>query len=405
MRESAIRRVGDLSDPDLVSLAPGFPDPTMFAWEEIREIAQSILTGSDPSVLQYGPTRGHRPLLEALSDMLADRGIRARPDEVIVTTGSQQALDLCARVLLNPGDIVLVERPTYTGAIIAFGNAQARLVCVDQDGEGINLEQLDAAAARERSAGNRVAFVYVTPNFQNPSGVLTSPERRLRLLEWAVHQGVLIVEDDPYGALFFEDVATAADTRPIKADDIAGCVIYLSTFSKTVAPGFRVAWMAAPRPFIDTFEIAKQATDLCSGALDQRIIQQMWQRGTLVSRLPSLRACYQKKRAAMELALREQLGDFVSWTQPKGGFFLWALFPSVTDTDALLTKSIAHKVAFVPGRAFFTEDRGSRYARLCFATPTPERIHTAVARLAEALFEDLETTGLPTSAQPSQQED
>ena len=339
-----------------------------------------------------------------MSDILADRGIQATPDDVIVTTGSQQALDLCARVFLDPGDVVLVERPTYTGAITAFANAGARLVSVEQDAGGINVEALGVAIARERSAGHRVPFVYVTPNFQNPSGVLASLDRRVRILEWAIEHDVLIVEDDPYGALFFDDVASAAETRPIKADDIDGRVIYLSSFSKTVAPGFRVAWMAAPRVILEKVEIAKQASDLCTGALDQRIVQQLWERGVLARRLPQLRECYQEKRTAMEQALRQELGDLVSWTQPKGGFFLWASFPAEIDTDALLISAIARHVAFVPGRAFFAEDGGSSCARLCFATPTPERIRTAVARLAAALHEALEATGSVASAQPSQED-
>jgi 2-aminoadipate transaminase len=315
-----------------------------------------------------------------------------------VTTGSQQALDLCGRVFIDPGDVVLAELPTYTGAIMAFGNAQARLVGVAQDGAGINLEDLDAALRRERSAGRRVAFVYVVPNFQNPTGLLMTLNRRQQLLQWSAERDVLIVEDDPYGALHFEDVASAADTRPIKADDVEGRVVYLSSFSKTVAPGFRVAWVAAPCALVDRMEVAKQSTDLCSGGLDQRIILELWKRGVLASRLPVLRECYQTRRTLMERALRRELGDLISWPQPRGGFFIWASFPDAIDTDRLLNRAMAHGVAYVPGSAFFVEPQVANCARLAFSGAPRDRIDTAITRLAAAVREELDAT-VPVAAQ------
>ena len=287
MHASAIRKAGDvgLASRDVISLAPGYPDPALFAWDEIREIAAAILTGTDASVLQYGATRGYRPLVEALPDLLEHRGITASPDEIIITTGSQQGLDLCARVFLDAGDVALVELPAYTGAMTSFWNAQGHLVGVQQDGAGIDIADLDRVLLRERAAGRRVAFVYVVPNFQNPTGLLMTLARRAELLAWAAARDVLIVEDDPYGALFFDDVATFAETRPIKADDREGRVVYLSSFSKTVAPGFRVAWIAAAAPLVARFEIAKQSADLCTSAIDQRFIYEIWRRGLLESRL------------------------------------------------------------------------------------------------------------------------
>ena len=246
-------------------------------------------------MLQYGLTRGYRPLIEALTEILESREIRATPEEVIVTTGSQQALDLCARVFVDPGDTVLVELPAYTGAITAFANQQARLVGVRQDAEGIDLVDLDRVVARERADGRRVALVYVVPNFQNPTGLLMSRERRARLLAWAGQQDVLIVEDDPYGVLHFDDVARAEETRPIKADDAEGRVVYLSTFSKTVAPGLRVAWIAGPAPIVARMEIAKQSADLCAGSLDQRLVYEVYRRGMLDRRLPLLRESLPEK--------------------------------------------------------------------------------------------------------------
>jgi 2-aminoadipate transaminase len=397
LRESAIRRAGDraMRTPDAVSFAPGYPEPESFAWEEFAAIAREVLSGADPAALQYGPTRGYPPLLAALPEVLAARGIRVMPQESIVTTGSQQGLDLCARVFIDPGDTVLVELPTYTGGITAFSNAQARLVGVNQDEEGIDLHHLDATLHRERTAGRRVAFVYVVPNFQNPSGLLMSRVRRTALLDWALRRDVMIVEDDPYGALYFDDVATAAETRPVKADDPDGRVVYLSSFSKTIAPGFRVAWITAAAPIVSKLEIAKQSADLCTGALDQRMVYEVVRRRVLDACLPRLRARYQDKRTAMEQALRRELGGTLTWTTPKGGFFLWATFPEPVDTDVLLDRAIHHGVVFVPGSAFYIERREARHARLSFSTPGLDSIRTGVERLAGALREELASMTRP----------
>jgi 2-aminoadipate transaminase len=402
MQASAIRKMGGLGGrvPDLISFAPGFPAPELFAWEEFRDVAQSVLSGSDPSVLQYGATRGYAPLVQALTQILSERGIAATPEEILVTTGSQQALDLTARVFIDPGSVVLVELPTYTGGITAFNNAQATLVGVGQDSDGIDLEDLDRVTARERAAGRRIAFLYVVPNFQNPTGVLVSLEKRQRLLEWAARRNVLIIEDDPYGALYFDDVAAAADTRPIKADDRDGRVVYLSSFSKTVAPGFRVAWVAAPAAITAKLEVAKQAADLCTGGLDQRIVYEVWKRGVLTARLPKLRSHYQEQRTVMTRALRRELGNLVSWPEPKGGFFLWAAFPERVNTDALLTRALARAVVYVAGSAFYVDGRSSNLARLAFSAPSAARIEEGVRRLAAAVREELDVSTSSALAAP-----
>jgi 2-aminoadipate transaminase len=389
MRESAIRRAGDVRGHDIISLAPGFPDPSLFAWEEFRDIAQTVLSGADPAALQYGPTRGYRPLIEALCEILHTRGMIAEPGEVIVTTGSQQGLDLCAKVFADAGDAILVELPTYTGAITAFGNAGAALAGVRQDADGIDLADLDRVYLREQGSGRRVPFVYVVPNFQNPTGRLMSLERRHALLEWAGRRRVLIVEDDPYGALFFDDITRLEDTRPIKADDRDGLVVYLSSFSKTLAPGFRVAWLTAPAAIVSKLEIAKQSADLCTGGLDQRIVCEMWTRGTLAARLPALRAAYQRKRTVMEQALRRELGDVVKWPEPKGGFFLWTTLAPPLDAGSMLSRAIEQGVIYVPGSAFFVDGGGAEYARLAFSWPDAERIELGIARLGRVIRNEL----------------
>jgi 2-aminoadipate transaminase len=387
LHESAIRKMGTLGVrvPDLVSFAAGFPDPVSFPWSELREIAGELLDGSDATVLQYGATRGYKPLLEAIVDVLAGRHVRATPEELIVTTGSQQGLDLVSRVMIEPGDVVLVELPTYTGAISVFVNAQARLAGVRQDADGINLDDLDRVCQRERAAGRRVNLLYLVPNFQNPTGLLIGLEKRRQLLEWADRRNVLIVEDDPYGVLYFDDVATEEETRPIKADDTGGRVIYMSTFSKTLAPGFRMAWVTAPAPLCARFELAKQSMDLSSGIFDQRVVNLAIRRGVLSKLAPQLRALYRSKRDAMVAALRAELGNTLTWPDPKGGFFLWAELPDGYDGDAVLERAIEQKVIFVAGSAFYVDGTGQNRIRLSFSHPTAERLKEGARRLAAAL--------------------
>ena len=388
LHESVLRKMGQViasRGGDLISFAAGYPDPMGFPWNEFREIASDLLSGEDGSVLQYGPTRGYRPLLESILGVLDARGITADLSEVMSTSGSQQGLDLIARVLIAPGDVVLVEVPTYTGAIAAFRNAQCRLVGVKQDPDGINLEELDAACMRQRADGARVNLLYLVPNFQNPAGILLSLEKRARLLEWAQYRNVLIVEDDPYGELYFDDVVSAAETRPLKADDTHGRVIYLSTFSKTLAPGFRMAWVAAPAPIVERFDTAKQSMDLMCGILDQRVVHQSIVRGVLARQAEPLRRLYRMRRDVMEQTLREHFGNQLTWIQPKGGFFIWARLPDGYECDALLAKALAHGVIFVIGSAFCVDGSGHDRVRLSFSWPSPDRIREGAKRLAAAM--------------------
>ena len=387
MRESAIRKMGTLGAriPDLISFAPGYPDPATFPWRAFSEIASRLLSGEDPSALQYGATRGFRPLVEALESVLTARGITSAFEQRIITTGSQQGLDLVARVLIDPGDAVLVELPTYTGAISAFRNALADLVGVPQQADGIDLDALDDTVTRLRAAGRRVRLLYLVPNFQNPAGLLLGVDKRRRLVEWAERRNVLIVEDDPYGALYFDDVAAEADTRAIRAIDPNGRVIYLSTFSKTLAPGFRVGWMVAPASLADRFETAKQTIDLMTGSLDQRFVHEAVRRGALERLAPSLRALYRGKRDVMEQSLRRELGDQLGWPAPKGGFFLWATLPPGIDDNALLARALEQRLVFVVGSAFYVDGTGHDRIRLSFSAPSAERIQEGARRLAAAL--------------------
>src|SRR5690606_22431952 len=248
LRESPIRKMGTVlaASREVISFAPGYPANESFPWDDFRAIADDLLTQHSDDLLQYGPTRGYRPLLDAIIDVQKTRGINVTTDQVIVTTGSQQGLFLLARALFDPGDVVLVELPSYTGAITAFKSFGADLVGVAQDDDGINLEDLDRTLARVRGEGRRVKCLYLVPNFQNPTGRLLSLEKRRALVEWTEREDVLIVEDDPHRDIYFTDVTAEADTRPLAADDPYGRVLYLSSFSKTLAPGFRTAWLVAP---------------------------------------------------------------------------------------------------------------------------------------------------------------
>jgi 2-aminoadipate transaminase len=387
LHESAIRRMGTVlaRSADMVSFAAGYPDPASFPWDELRDLADGLLASREAGVLQYGPTRGYAPLLETILGVLSARHIAARPEQVTITSGSQQGLDLVARVLISPGDVVLVELPAYTGAISAFKNARAELAGVAQDADGINLEDLDAVCLRERKAGRTVNLLYLVPNFQNPTGLLLGLDKRRRLVEWAERRDVLIVEDDPYGALYFDDVATAADTRAIRADDTYGRVLYLSTFSKTLAPGFRVGWMVAPAPLIERFETAKQSVDLMTGSFDQRIVHEAVKRGVVDRLAPELRRLYRMKRDVMEQALREQRGQQMQWLPPKGGFFLWATLPDGCDDETLLNRALEQRLVFVVGSAFYVDGSGHNRARFSFSAPDPDRIREGVHRLAAAM--------------------
>ena len=398
MKESAIRRMGALlaGGRDIISFAPGYPAPDTFPWDEFSAMAADLLGGREPGVLQYGPTRGYRPLLDTIAAIMAHRGIATKLEDLLVTTGSQQGLDLVARVLVDPGDVILVELPTYVGAISAFRNLQASLVGVPQEADGIDLAALDATWERLRREGRRVKFLYVVPNFQNPTGLLIGLAKRQRLLEWAERRDVLIVEDDPYCELYFEDSASEADIRPIKTDDTNGRVIYLSTFSKTLAPGFRVGWIAAPPPLAAKFEMAKQAGDLLTGSLDQRLIYEACRRGVLERQLPLLRAHYAHKRDVMEAALRRELGTAVSWPKPTGGFFLWLTLARGLDADKMIPRAVEHGVIYVAGEAFYVNGEGQNTLRLSFSGATPERIEAGVTRLAATLR--AESAALATAA-------
>ena len=386
-QESAIRRIGALSAsvPGLISFAAGYPAPEVFPWEDLQSITAQILAKHDGNTLQYGATRGYRPLIEhLLAATLKARGITARFEDVMITSGSQQGLDLVGRVLIDPGDPVIVELPTYSGAIAAFHNLQASLVGVPQDSEGIDIAALDRVAADLKKQGRPAKFVYVTPNFQNPAGLLMSARRRRELLVAAGRHDLLILEDDPYGSIYFEDVTTFEDTRPIKADDTGSRVIYLGSFSKILVPGLRVAWMVAPAAIAQKVELCKQAADISSGVFDQRIVHGALAGGVIDRIAPGLRSHYQAKRTVMERSLETHLHERVQWQPPRGGFFLWIRIPGADDRQ-LFDRAIKERVSFVLGSAFYVDGGGHEFARLAFSGISHAQIEQGISRLATAI--------------------
>jgi len=369
-RPSAIRALAKwINDPNVISFAGGSPNPETFPAEQFAEIAARVLRERRQISLQYGPTRG----LPRLCEFVAAR-CKVSPEQVILTTGSQQALDLIAHTLIDAGDVVAVELPTYIGGTSSFYARSARLAGVKQDDEGIVPESL-AEVARAK----KPKLLYVIPNFQNPSGRLMSQRRRDRVLEIAREHDFLIIEDDPYGELVY---VSGADTRSIQSRDRDGRVLYLGTFSKVLAPGVRCGWIAGPKELIDRFEIAKQAADLCSGMLDQSIIDEYCAAGELPAQIERVRAFYRQKRAVMIDALDKNFARRAEWTSADGGLFTFVTLHDDIDTASRVEQSVKNGVAFVPGAPFFVDGSGRNTMRLTFAKEADERIRDGVARLA-----------------------
>ncbi len=374
-RPSAIRAFAKLiNDPNVISFAGGVPSPDTFPAETLAEIAARVIRDRRAISLQYGPTRGLPRLCEFVASLCQTRGIRAVADDVIMTTGSQQGLDLIAHTLLDPGDVVLVELPTYVGGTSSFHARSARLVGVAQDDEGIVPESLEEAARNHHPK-----ILYTIANFQNPSGRLMSQRRRDAVLALSRRFDFIIIEDDPYGELVYVD---RADTTPLKTRDLEGRVLYLGSFSKVISPGVRCGWIVAPKVFLERLEIAKQAADLCSGMLDQSIIDEFCAMGELQPQIQRVRAFYRERRGVMLAALEKHFTGRARWTPADGGLFTFMTMKDDIDTGAFVPKAVAAGVAYVPGAPFFVDGSGRNTMRLTFAKETDERIRQGIALLA-----------------------
>jgi 2-aminoadipate transaminase len=374
LRPSTIREILKVTaQPEVISFAGGLPAPELFPVEAIQAAANEVLAGFGREALQYGPSEGFPPLREWIATEMQRRGMNVSAAEVLVTNGSQQVLDLVAKLYLNPGDVVLTENPTYLAAIQAFQTFEARFVPVPTDGGGLIPETLPALIRQHRPK-----FLYTIPNFQNPTGVTLTAERRQQLARIATEHGLTIIEDDPYGQLRYR----GTEIPPVKHWDGSGRVIYASTFSKTIAPGLRLGWVAAPAEVFSRLLILKQASDLHTSSLDQRVAFTYLTRNDQTAHLERIRGAYGKRFAVMDATLRAEMPPGYEWTHPEGGMFLWVTGPAELDGMALLERAIGRQVAFVPGRDFFPADGGNNHLRLNFSNSTPERITEGVRRLA-----------------------
>ncbi len=386
MQSSAIRELLKLTEqPEMISFAGGLPAPEVFPVAQFQEASRRILAEHASQALQYSTTEGYRPLREMIARHTARYGIVVEPDNILITSGSQQALDLIGKVFINPGDHLLVEKPTYVGALQAWNAYQAEYVTVALDDDGMQTDELEAVLR----VGPK--FIYVLPNFHNPGGVTLSLERRHRLVELADRYGVPLVEDDPYGQLRYDGkhleplVVLASRLRSHQESPYGGNVLYLSTFSKTLAPGLRLGWVVAPAEVIRRLVQAKQGADLHTSTLTQMIAYEVARGGFLDRHVQVIREVYRARRDVMLEALKKYFPANVRWTYPQGGLFLWVVLPETVDATLVLQEAIAEKVAFVPGSAFFADGSGHHTFRLNFSNATPERIEEGIRRLGVVL--------------------
>ena len=389
MKPSEIRSLFAVaSRPEIVSLAGGMPNLSAFPMSMMADVVQKLVLTNGAEALQYGSGQGHPKLRDQICDVMALEGIRANPDDVLVTTGSQQALDLISRIFLDPGDVVLVEAPSYVGALGTFQQYEASVAHVETDDSGLVPQGLRDAIAALRGAGRIIKFLYLIPNYQNPSGVLLPAERRTEILNICRESGIFVVEDNPYGLLGFDEPSPNA----MRAQDSEN-VIYLGTFSKTIAPGLRIGWALVPSSLKEKLIIASESSILCPSnfaqlAISSYLAEQPWR-----DQIASFCDLYKLRRDAMLESLDEHFPAVAKWTKPSGGFYVWVTLPPEIDTTALMPKAIVAKVAYVPGTAFFADGFGSWSLRLSYCFPTPERIRDGVKALGGVIKSEMSLRG------------
>jgi 2-aminoadipate transaminase len=423
MKSSAMREMMALTErPDVISLAGGLPDTSTFAPELFAKLMAEVAAESAARALQYGPTEGMAATARCIVEVMAAEGTHVDASEVIVTTGGQQVIDLVCKTLIDPGDVIVAEAPTYPGAVPTFSAYQAQVEQIEMDADGMPIDELEAALDRLQAAGRRPKFIYTIPNFQNPGGVTMSMARRRRLVEVARERELLILEDNPYGLLRYEGdplpTLYSLDAEMMGHRGGSDLVIYLGTFSKILSPGLRLGWAVAPRPVLEKLNLGKQGADLCSSSTTQLFVAQYFnERGTRggpawLEYIETLRGLYARRRDAMLDALAEHFVEGAEWTRPQGGLFVWATLDERIDTTDLL--AFARKtqgVAFVPGRAAYVDGRrGASSMRLNFAGVPEDEIREGVRRIGRAMREQLALLGSltggaqrPSTVEPPQQ--
>jgi 2-aminoadipate transaminase len=394
MRSSAMRDLMAITArPEVISLAGGLPDTSTFPASTFAAQMTRIAQESTAEALQYGPTEGFAETVDCIVEVMGAEGMLPDPDDVIVTTGGQQAIDLVCKTLVDPGDVVVCEAPTYPGAVPVFCSYQAETIQIDCDEDGMEIDRLEAVLTQLDKEGRRPKFVYSVPSFQNPAGVTMSLDRRRRLVELARQRELLVVEDNPYGLLRFGGEPLA----PLYQLDGGDFVIYIGTFSKILSPGIRLGWAVAPPPVMEKIVLGKQASDLCTSTLTQHFVREYFGEGSWREYVESLVEIYRGRRDTMVAALREHFPAEATWTEPEGGLFIWATLPEYIDTSDLLAKALREDVAFVPGQAAYVdESRGRSSMRLNFSGVGDEEIREGVRRIGKAIGEQVELYGALT---------
>ncbi len=450
MRSSAMRDMMSLTErPEVISLAGGLPETKTFPPELYAKLMAKVAAESTARALQYGPTEGMACTVECIVEVMASEGTAVDPDEVLVTTGGQQVIDLMCKTLIDPGDTIVAEAPTYPGAVPTFDAYQANVVQIEMDADGMPIDELERTLDRLREEGRSPKFIYTIPNFQNPGGVTMSLPRRHRLVEVAREREILVLEDNPYGLLRYEGdplpTLHSLDALAAKRGGASDFVVYLGTFSKILSPGVRLGWAVAPRPVLEKLNLCKQGADLCSSPVTQLFVAAYFEeragtrggrggergladgrgrgatgggergsarggseRGSAsgggeplwMAHLESLKDLYRTRRDAMLEALSEHFGSAATWTKPQGGLFIWATLPDYIDTTDLLARALeSEAVAFVPGRAAYLDGRGASSMRLNFAGVPEEDIREGIRRIGKVVREQVGLFGTLTGAE------
>lgn len=386
MRPSAVRNLFAAANrSDIISLAGGMPDVSLLPQSAVRKATKAAWSDEMSVALQYGGTDGRVETRRVFSDLMRDEGIRCKPENIIITSGAQQALDLIGKTFLDPGDIVITEGPTYLGALQAFSAYEPDIRCIPFDEAGMRMDLLEAELERIGRDNPRLKFLYTIPNFQNPGGVTMVPERRKRLIELSKEYNFIVVEDDPYGRLRYD----GGHALPLKA--LCDDVVYLGTISKVFAPGLRCGWVAAPSGVLSKINLAKQGTDLCGSSFDQVVVEHYFRDTPWQKTLQKFVKTYRTRRDAMLKALDEYFPPEATWTHPEGGFFVWVTLPTYVDTSSMLAEALASGVIYTPGDGFFPDGkRGRNSMRIAFCYESPENIDEAIKRLAAVIEEKLE---------------
>ncbi len=386
MRSSAMRDLMAITArPEVISLAGGLPDTSSFPPESFAAQMTRIAQESSAQALQYGPTEGFERTKECIRELMAAEDMHPDPDDIIVTTGGQQAIDLVTKTLVDPGDPVICEGPTYPGAVPVFSSYQADTHQVEMDAEGMRIDELEALLDRLEAEGRRPKFIYSVPSFQNPAGVTLSAKRRRRLVEIARERELLVIEDNPYGLLRFG----GDPLPPLYQLDGGDYVVYIGTFSKVLSPGIRLGWCVAPPPVMEKIVLGKQAADLCTSTLTQYFVIEYFAEGSWREYIEDLVGIYRSRRDAMLDALERHFPEQAQWTQPEGGLFVWATLPDYIDTGDLLAKALREDVAFVPGAAAYADGRGSSSMRLNYSGSDEDEIREGIRRIGKVVWEQV----------------